>query len=122
MPHGGAAGGLPAGLFATFDNVKVVSGIEYIINLTGLEALIAAGALVITGEGRYDEQSKCGKVIGKLMEISPDLTIICGQNTTDETSHIFDLISRFGLAKSMEETQECFVTVIEEIWTALLRH
>jgi glycerate kinase len=60
MPGAGAAGGLGFGLMA-FLGGRLVSGFEMVATQIGLEARVAAADLVITGEGRLDEQSLQGK-------------------------------------------------------------
>jgi glycerate kinase len=60
VPGAGAAGGLGFGLMA-FLGGRLVSGFDMVATQIGLEARIAAADLVITGEGRLDEQSLQGK-------------------------------------------------------------
>lgn len=62
LPGGGAAGGTGAAL-AAFLQAEVRSGIEVMIEAVGLERRLARADLVITGEGRLDEQTLSGKVI-----------------------------------------------------------
>ncbi|MBI2851476.1 MAG: glycerate kinase [Chloroflexi bacterium] len=61
VPGSGAAGGLGAGLLA-FAGAKIVSGIEMVIEASGLAEELADADLVFTGEGRLDGQSAYGKV------------------------------------------------------------
>ncbi|RKD29499.1 glycerate kinase [Thermohalobacter berrensis] len=58
---GGAAGGLGAGLVA-YLNADIVPGIKLIIEETNLEEKIKNVDLVITGEGKIDNQTLHGKV------------------------------------------------------------
>ena len=60
MPGAGAAGGLGFGLMS-FLGGRLVSGFDMVATQVGLEARVAAADLVITGEGRLDEQSLQGK-------------------------------------------------------------
>ena len=60
MPGAGAAGGLGFGLMA-FLGGRLVSGFDMVASQVGLEARVAAADLVVTGEGRLDEQSLQGK-------------------------------------------------------------
>ena len=59
-PGAGAAGGLGFA-FLSFLNAKLESGIQIVLNETGLEKHIEASELVITGEGRLDGQTVMGK-------------------------------------------------------------
>jgi len=60
VPGAGAAGGLGFGLMA-FLGGRLVSGFDMVSTQVGLEARVAAADLVVTGEGRLDEQSLQGK-------------------------------------------------------------
>ncbi len=56
----GAAGGLGGGLVA-FCNAELRSGVDIVIDATGLDAKLREADLVITGEGRVDFQTAFGK-------------------------------------------------------------
>ena len=60
IKHGGAAGGVAAGLHG-FMNAKLVKGIDYFLEVTGFEEALQKADLVITGEGSLDEQTMRGK-------------------------------------------------------------
>ncbi len=62
LPKGGAAGGLAAGAVA-FMNATLVSGIETIMKHTHLIQEMRTAEWIITGEGRFDQQSMQGKVV-----------------------------------------------------------
>jgi len=62
LEMGGAAGGLAAGL-AVFAGAELRRGVSLFDELAGLTRQIDESALVITGEGRLDEQSAEGKVV-----------------------------------------------------------
>jgi glycerate kinase len=63
-PRTGAAGGLSGALWAAFD-AELVSGAEYVLDAVGFDARVAEAALVIVGEGRLDEQTFEGKILGE---------------------------------------------------------
>lgn len=58
--HGGAAGGIAAGLAGLLD-AKLVKGIDYFLEITGFEKSLLKADIVITGEGSIDEQTLEGK-------------------------------------------------------------
>lgn len=58
----GAAGGLGWGL-VIFVGAKLRRGIEAILDLCKFDREVAWADLIVTGEGRIDNQSVCGKVI-----------------------------------------------------------
>lgn len=57
---GGAAGGLGAGLIA-FAGGRIQSGIDLVLELSGMEKKIASSDIVFTGEGAVDAQTAFGK-------------------------------------------------------------
>lgn len=64
LPGAGAAGGLGAALMALGGRRE--SGSALIAGHTGVAGELAAADLVVTGEGRLDDQSLHGKVVGAL--------------------------------------------------------
>lgn len=60
-PGAGAAGGLGFGVLA-FLGGHLTSGINAIIHIVGLQAMVQDADLVITGEGRIDRQTLNGKL------------------------------------------------------------
>ena len=58
----GAAGGLGAAL-RVFLHAAMQSGIETVLELIGFDALLDGADFIVTGEGRADAQSVCGKVM-----------------------------------------------------------
>ncbi len=60
IPGGGAAGAFSAGLMAFF-NARIESGIELMLQHSGFSTQLRGASLVITGEGRMDDQTVHGK-------------------------------------------------------------
>ena len=60
VPGAGAAGGTTAGLLG-FTTAVVHPGVEEVAELVGLTAALQDADLVLTGEGRADEQTLAGK-------------------------------------------------------------
>jgi glycerate kinase len=79
----GAAGGI-AGGFIGLLNAEKVSGIDAFIQWTSMEAKIDWADIIISGEGRVDEQSFQGKVVGGIMELvqtrNKKLILVCGSS------------------------------------------
>lgn len=64
VPGAGAAGGTTAGLLAIADrfaSFEIRPGVEVVMELTGFDSALASSDLVLTGEGRIDEQTGYGK-------------------------------------------------------------
>jgi glycerate kinase len=60
IKHGGAAGGVAAGL-SVWLNAKPVNGIEYFLDATGFNGALKKADVLITGEGSIDAQTLQGK-------------------------------------------------------------
>jgi len=78
-PGAGAAGGLGFGA-AAFLAAELVSGSDYILDAVDFETHLAGTDLIITGEGRLDEQSFAGKVLSGILRRSDGVPVvsICG--------------------------------------------
>jgi glycerate kinase len=74
VPGGGAAGGLGAGLLA-FASARLRPGVELVADASGLAERMRGADLVITGEGRMDAQTSCGKTPVGVARISKGLGI-----------------------------------------------
>jgi glycerate 2-kinase len=83
-PGAGAAGGLGAALLALGGRRE--SGAAVIAEHTELAADVAAAELIITGEGRFDDQSLHGKVVSALAAgaSGTPVLVLAGQLTLDE--------------------------------------
>ncbi len=66
LPGAGAAGGLGAGL-AAFLDARLRSGIGIVLDAVGFDDALHDADLVITGEGRLDEQTAGGKTISGVL-------------------------------------------------------
>jgi len=82
-PGAGAAGGIGAALLALGGRRE--SGAAVIAEHTGLAGDVGAAELIITGEGRFDDQSLHGKVVSALAAGARDtpVLVLAGQVTLD---------------------------------------
>ena len=65
-PGAGAAGGTGFGLLAVADRFRSLvlrSGVDLVMDATGFSEKLARASVVITGEGRIDEQTAFGKTV-----------------------------------------------------------
>lgn len=69
MPHGGASGGVPAGLHAAF-NAALVPGALTVASDVQLLDRLEGCDLCLTGEGRLDEQTLSGKVVAAVARLA----------------------------------------------------
>jgi glycerate kinase len=75
-PGTGAAGGIAAGLIPFF-NVEMKKGIEMIVDASKIKTALTDVDLLITGEGKIDEQSGEGKVVGYMANLAGEYNIPC---------------------------------------------
>ena len=81
VPGAGAAGGLGAGCL-WFLNAKLREGVSIVMEETRIAEHIKKADLVITGEGKVDQQTLSGKVVkglaGLCHENNVPLAVVCG--------------------------------------------
>ncbi|MDX6212765.1 MAG: glycerate 2-kinase [Frankiales bacterium] len=75
LPGAGAAGGMGAALLAI--GATRESGIGLVRDAVGLADQVASAELVVTGEGMYDWQSRDGKVISGVTQLSIENGLPC---------------------------------------------
>lgn len=85
-PGAGAAGGIGATLLALGGRRE--SGAAVIAEHTGLADDVSVADVIITGEGRFDDQSLHGKVVSALAAGARDtpVVVLAGQIALDETA------------------------------------
>ncbi len=71
IPGTGAAGGISAGAIA-FMGARLVSGIQTIMTYSRLREAADNADWLITGEGKFDRQSLCGKVVSGVVQVARD--------------------------------------------------
>ncbi len=121
----GAAGGLGGGA-SFFLNAEINPGAAYISQLLQLESTIPNADLVITGEGKLDEQSLQGKVVSEVYRIckkhEKKLLIVTGKNELGNEHKSLkgvDIISLSENAINQEEAMNQASKILKE---SLLRY
>ena len=76
VPMTGAAGGLSGGLWA-FRGAKLVRGAAYVLDMVGFDELAAGADVVVTGEGRLDDQTLEGKAVAEVSARCRALGVPC---------------------------------------------
>lgn len=88
FPGAGAGGGLPS-MIKAITNVTVRPGMKFIRDFISLEDHIRSADLIITGEGKIDEQTLSGKVVRGVADLAAKhnkaVIAIAGRNDLDET-------------------------------------
>lgn len=74
IPGAGAAGGIAAGLMSYMD-VTLVPGMQLIMEASGIKKSLQDVSLIITGEGKIDEQSGEGKVVSVIAKMGNEAKI-----------------------------------------------
>ncbi|MFZ5967450.1 MAG: glycerate kinase [Bacillota bacterium] len=113
LPGAGAAGGLGGGLVA-FLNARLESGVQMVIKSGNLEEKIKNADLVITGEGKTDEQTAFGKVPFGVAQIAKEynVPVVCLSGAvTDGAEKLYDhgitaLFSAVNKTMSLEEAMD----------------
>ncbi|MEO8568946.1 MAG: glycerate kinase, partial [Ginsengibacter sp.] len=99
----GAAGGIAAGLLA-YLNVSLTEGTQLIIHASRIKNVVDDADLIITGEGKIDQQSFGGKTISAVTSIAKERKIpvvaLCGKLELTETEW-----RRLGLSLAVEITE-----------------
>jgi glycerate 2-kinase len=92
IKHGGASGGVAAGLYAFLD-ASLVNGIDHFLQVTGFEKELAKADIVITGEGSIDAQTLQGKgpfgVAKKAKEHSVTVIGMAGKIAADKELQLY---------------------------------
>jgi glycerate kinase len=87
VPGTGAAGGIAAGLMGFFD-VRLQKGIGLVTDASGIKDAIREGNLVVTGEGKIDQQTSYGKVVAEIALLARQHQIpaiaFCGITEVDD--------------------------------------
>lgn len=102
LPGAGAAGGTGYGLRAFLD-ADFLSGIEFVLSLTGIESLLAGGTIdvIISGEGKIDDQTAYGKLVRGVADVGEKYSVpvmaLCGMLKLENKS-----ISDLGLQKVLQ--------------------
>ena len=119
VPGAGAAGGLGAGLIA-FLGATLRPGIDVVMGATRFEERLRGAGLVISGEGKLDEQSMHGKVPAGVLRAGSRLgvpvVLICGQVTVRPAGvRCESLVERFGRARAFGDPAGAVRDLVAEI-------
>lgn len=131
LDFGGAAGGLGAGIHS-FLGAKLRPGVEIVLDLVELEAALEQADLVITGEGRLDEQTAFGKAPAGVALKALKMGVPCfaiagslGENISNlhqmGITAIFSICSRpLTLQQAMEKAEILLISTTEQAVRAFM--
>nr|WP_319570663.1 glycerate kinase [uncultured Draconibacterium sp.] len=127
----GAAGGLGAGC-VLFLNAQLKSGTQLIKSIADFDEQVKDADWIITGEGKFDEQTFSGKVIQGVLDsrTSQQLAVFCGLSELNEQqikAHKIDFLAEMmqqaisvedsikNAEKYLEEAAEQFAASIKSV-------
>jgi glycerate kinase len=123
LPGSGAAGGLAGGLAAL--GASLAPGFELVAEAAGLDAAIRESDLVVTGEGRLDETSFSGKVVGGVLEHAArhgvEAVAVVGSvaPALAGRARTFSLVERFGDERARAEPVHCLTEIVFALLTSI---
>ena len=125
-PGFGAAGGLGMAL-SVFLDAQLNSGIETLLQWLDFDNVIADADLVVTGEGKLDEQSLHGKVVsgvaGHARRAGVPVAVICGTSELDAAqlaelgvSHVAETSAERGADYAQSHAEEAFLSAAKTLF------
>ena len=127
LPGAGAAGGTGAALLG-FTNATLRPGVEVVAEMAGLDAALGDADLVITGEGRADEQTLAGKAAMGVATMAgkrgTPVVLLCGSlgpgSEALEVSGLFELTQPVAdrpttLEEAMADTDRLLTNAAERL-------
>jgi glycerate kinase len=129
FPGAGAGGGLPATVKALTE-VLIRPGMEFIIEFTSLEKMVADADVVVTGEGKIDDQTLSGKVVKGVASLASrykkPVIAIAGKSLLDDDSiqalGITRLMMLTGPNSTEKESMENAYAILRERASELARN
>lgn len=113
----GAAGGLAGLLWAA--GAELRSGFDIVAERLQLDRRIAHADLIVTAEGRLDQTSFAGKVVGGLRDRAGGrpLWILAGAVAPElaRADTVIDLSARYGRTRSMTDAAGCLADAVAEL-------
>ena len=119
VPMTGAAGGLAGGLWAAYGAV-LEPGAPFVLGALGFDARLRAARAVVVGEGRLDEQSLQGKILGEVATRARQGGVPChaivGSRTLDAFGARMLDLQRTLVASSLDEIEAAAAALADVIW------
>jgi len=120
-PGAGAAGGLGYGAM-TFLGAALLSGVDYLIGILGLDEKLKNVDLIISGEGKIDEQTLEGKVVHGILKLGKrhkiPVVLVCGLSVITTSAAVYDVVDE---AINLEDSISNAATYLELIGERIVR-
>jgi glycerate kinase len=118
VPMTGAAGGLSGGLWAAH-GAKLEPGAPFVLDALGFDERMRASRAVVTGEGKLDEQTLEGKLVGEIgtraRQAGVPLHAIVGTDALDPFGKRIIDLQRTLEATTLEELEAAGETLGQEL-------
>jgi glycerate kinase len=115
IPGAGAAGGLAGGLAAA--GARLTPGFDFVADRLGFDERLAEADLLVTGEGRLDETSFAGKVVGRALGqavlAGVETIVVAGETAAQAPIDAFSLVERYGPERAFAEPASCLAELVE---------
>jgi len=120
IPMTGCAGGLSGGLWAAYD-ARLEPGAPWVLDALDFDARMRASRAVVTGEGKLDEQTLEGKLVGEIgtraRQSGVPLHAIVGTDALDPFGKRIIDLQRVIEATTLEELEQAGETLGAELAT-----
>ena len=120
VPMTGAAGGLSGGLWAVHE-ATLEAGAPWILDALGFDERMRAARAVITGEGKLDEQTLQGKLVGEIgtrtRQAGVPLHAIVGTDALDQFGKRMIDLQVVTAATTLEEVERAAEALGERLAT-----
>jgi glycerate kinase len=118
-PGAGACGGMGAGFMAFLD-ATFRPGVEVVMEANGFRGRLDGAGLVITGEGKLDEQSMHGKtpdgVLRAAREAGVPAIVVCGQATVRlDGVRVGSITEHFGSDRAFSDAAGALADLVAEL-------
>lgn len=116
-PGSGAAGGLGFA-FLSILKANYIKGINFVLDYLNIDNIIDEYDLIITGEGKVDDQSLNGKIVFEIINrYKKETIIVCAINECLGTNHkIYSIVDNIASKEeSMKHTKKHFKKLIKSI-------
>jgi glycerate kinase len=118
-PGAGAAGGLGAGMIA-FLGAALRPGVDVVMEAVRFDDHLREAGIVVTGEGKLDEQSLHGKTPAGVLRAARarriPVAIVCGQAAVGvDGVRVLSLIERFGKARAFGDARAALEDLAAEL-------
>lgn len=128
IPGSGAGGGIAGGAHVWL-GAELRPGIDVIFDFINFEEAVSWADVIITGEGKVDDQTLQGKVVAGVMRVAKlqgkQLLILCGQahsQAEEIGAPVFSLADAVGMDRAVNDTTNALrEVVIKKLVPALLR-